>query len=689
MTNRGAPVRPCFETHNRDLQLNGLVGPMHSVTKVGTLMQVDRLLRIGIPGLCVILTLLLGLNTVFLLWQQTELREKDRLNHAVLLDTLKLDTSELEKLIARYAALNNARDAEEAKRAYQNLLGVLENWPDSEFGVIASRSVLNQEKLAGLLELGKKLSPYIDDLDNTLSVNNALVLLHSLGSSLQQTNRFVTQEIEAEAARTRESYLFHQNVQTGLALVLFLVAVYWIWQLLKTRRSLESACRNSTSRADHLAHLLDHDPVTGLINHKVFADRIRTAVSSMEPDQTLSILSVDLESRLPSTDHFAQSMEDAILASTADLLRHVVDPLDNRGCLARSSGKGFLIMTLSDTELGLTAHDIANRVHDLFLRPVPTEQGSFLISPAIGLADNNTVERDPVDIIRNADLAVTNAVTFGRRQVVGYQPAMRAEMERRVIVEHELARAIEANECLPHFQPQFNLKTGRIFGVEALARWYHSELGWISPSEFIPIAESNGDIVSLGWKILETSCSEVQLLPSDLSLSVNLSVAQILSDDVVAMLEECLGRTGLPASRLKLEVTETTLMSDLQRIRTTLSELRSLGISISLDDFGVGYSALSYLTEFHWDEIKIDRSFASKAVKDRKLRDVLKLVLGIAETMGSKVLIEGIETVEQRDVLVDIGCLNGQGYLFGGPMAIDDITTLFFPDHNHRSFAGI
>jgi len=346
-------------------------------------------------------------------------------------------------------------------------------------------------------------------------------------------------------------------------------------------------------------------------------------------------------------------------------------------------------MSVSDQEIGLTAHEVADRIHDVFLRPVPTPFGSFQVSPAIGCAQGSAVERDPAEIVYNANLAVANAVDHGRRQVVVYEPAMRSEMERRTIVENALSGAIDANECLPHFQPQFNLTTGRIFGVEALARWYHADLGWISPSEFIPIAESNGDIVSLGWKILETSCSEVQLLPADLSLSVNLSVSQILSDDVVAMMDECLGRTGLPAKRLKLEVTETTLMSDLKRIQDTLSELRALGVRISLDDFGVGYSALSYLTDFHWDEIKIDGSFAGKAVKDQKLRDVLKLVLGIAETMGSDVLIEGIETVEQRDVLVDLGCKNGQGYLFGGPMAIDDITTLFFNAQGQRSFAGI
>lgn len=346
-------------------------------------------------------------------------------------------------------------------------------------------------------------------------------------------------------------------------------------------------------------------------------------------------------------------------------------------------------MAVSDREIGQSAAVVAERIHDIFLRPVQTPLGTFLISPAIGYADSLTSDGEPPDIIANAGLAVANADECGHRQVIAYVPSMRAVVERKAIVETALARAIEADECLPHFQPQFNLKTGRIFGVEALARWYHSELGWISPSEFIPIAEGNGDIVSLGWKILETSCSEVQLLPTELSLSVNLSVAQILSDDVVGMMDECLSRTGLPASRLKLEVTESTLMSDLKRIQATLSDLRALGVGISLDDFGIGYSALSYLTDFHWDEIKIDRSFAIKAVKDRKMRDILKMVLGIAETMGSTVIIEGIETVEQRDVLVDLGCTNGQGYLFGGPMAIDDITTLFFNDEGQQNLAGI
>lgn len=633
--------------------------------------------------------LLVVLNFLLLFQSESELRRKSALKTAVMADTMRFSTSEQEKLIARYAALQIHEDAKAARQSYAELLKALANWPSDNYRQVVGQSDYIEEKLGNILKSSQRVLPYLDNLDDHTATSNALIILQGIDSSLQQINQMVTQEAVRQEEDAQAVFQMYQRAQTGLFIGFLLSGLGWIFFENKRRKEQKLEAETSLDRAEQLEHQLRHDSVTGLINHRAFDEKVTSAWSGLLEDQTLSVLSIDLETRLPARNKFNQSTEEALLASTADLLRHAVDRLEGVTCVARSAGKGFLLMAVADEEYGLTAPVVANRIHDIFLRPVPTALGSFLISPAIGYADSTTMERDPSDIIRNANLAVANAVNHGRRRVVTYEAAMRTEMERQTIVENALARAIEANELLPHFQPQFNLKTGRIFGVEALARWYHSELGWISPSEFIPIAERNGDIVSLGWKILETACSEVQLLPSELTVSVNLSVAQILSDDVVAMMDECLGRTGLPASRLKLEVTETTIMSDLKRIQTTLSEMRALGVGISLDDFGVGYSALSYLTDFHWDEIKIDRSFATKAVRDRKIRDILKLVLGIAETMGSDVLIEGIETVEQRDVLVDLGCANGQGYLFGGPMAIDDITTLFFSENGQRSFAGI
>lgn len=652
-------------------------------------MRFRKLLHLGLPAFCAGIALLIGINFLLLLQAQTEMHEASERELAVIADAQQFSTIETETLVARFAALQIQSDALAAAKTYSELLTKLGTWPDQTYSNVVGRSDYIDEKIEHIRKSSLRVLPYLDNLSDKTATSNALIILQGMNSAMEQINKMVLQEAVRQSEATRAVFQFHQLLQAGLVLGFAVSGVAWIGLANARSTAYRIEAETSAQRVEDLARKLSHDATTGLINHQVFLERVRAAGANLSEGQTLSVLSIDLESRLPARNKFSQATDDALLAATADLLRHAVDRLEASTCLGRSAGKGFLLMCLCEAEIGLPATEIAGRIHDLFLRPVATPLGSFQISPAIGCADSRTFERDPADIVRNATLAVANAVDQGRRRVTVFEPAMQAEQERRTIVESALSGAIAANECLPHFQPQFNLTTGRIFGVEALARWYHSELGWISPSEFIPIAENNGDIVSLGWRILETSCSEVQLLPADLSLSVNLSVAQILSDDVVAMMDECLGRTGLPAKRLKLEVTEATLMSDLKRIQSTLTELRALGVSISLDDFGVGYSALSYLTDFHWDEIKIDGSFAGKAVKDEKLRDVLKLVLGIAETMGSSVLIEGIETVEQRDVLVDLGCRNGQGYLFGGPMAIDDITTLFFNAHGQRSFAGI
>ncbi|GAB4512492.1 MAG: hypothetical protein Tsb0019_09160 [Roseibium sp.] len=472
----------------------------------------------------------------------------------------------------------------------------------------------------------------------------------------------------------------HQAMQAGLVLSLMAAGAGWIRLTGKRARAFRLAAEDSTAREKQLIARLDHDSATGLMTQTVFAEKLRAAAATLPDTLSLTIFSIELDGQWHGFETVGTTEDEGVLAAAADLLRHGAERLEGRTCLARSVGKGFLLMTIVDRELGLSPKDIADRIHDDFLRPLRTAHGNVLVTPAIGYAETPSTEKGPEDLIVDACLAVAKATGDGRRQTVAFEPIMREEMERRAIVGNALPAAIEADECLPHFQPQFDLKSGRIYGVEALARWYHAELGWISPSEFIPIAERNGSINPLGWKILETSCSEIQLLPAELSVSVNVSFTQLLSDDMVALLDDCLTRTGLPASRLKLEISETALNGKLDRIRTTLAALRELGVGVSLDDFGAGQSALAVLSDFRWDEIKIDRALAAMAVKDARQHKILELILGVARSTDTSVLIEGIETIEQRDILADMGCANGQGYLFGGPMAIDDITTLFFPD---------
>ncbi|WP_165814653.1 GGDEF domain-containing phosphodiesterase [Labrenzia sp. 011] len=631
--------------------------------------------------LCCLVLVLLAVNGRYVHQADIRVREASLFETALLAQIVHFSTSDLEKYVARSGVLKTEADRLAAEQAFQNLSETLKTWRQGDIRALSGISGQTGSQLDSIQQDSRELAPLLNDLHNTASVTRALVLLQDMERILDQIKEAVAGEAAEQTATAKQDLIFHQKIHTALIFALILAGLGWVFTLKKRNSALKKARGATLEQLARLTGRLDCDRVTGLGNYRVFTDRVTQASNALTAGQTLSVFCVDLETALLTSGNFDLRGENAVLASTAEMLRNSIELLEGTTCLARSRGKGFLIMTVTDDAPGLSAQEIAHRILALFLRPLSTGKGTFLITPAIGYAETRTSEQDPAELICNGELAAADAVANGSRHAVTFQPAMRTEVARRATVENALAQAIETNECLPYFQPQFNLKTGRIHGVEALARWYHSDLGWISPSEFIPIAEKTGDIVSLGWKILETSCAEVQLLPNALTLSVNLSVAQFHNDDIVAMLEDCLQRTGLPATRLKLEITGT---GDLQHIQDVLTELRALGVRISLDNFGFGNSPLCCLTDFQWDEIKIDRSFSGRAVSDPKSRHILKLVLDVAETLGSEVLVEGIETVEQRDVLVDLGCVNGQGYLFGGPMAIDDVTTLFFPQHSQH-----
>ncbi|TYC53832.1 GGDEF domain-containing protein [Rhodobacterales bacterium] len=646
----------------------------------GADMLIGHLLRYFFPAMCCLLAVLLGLNTYLLIQNRADVERHSSLQEFTFRDAIRLNTSEFEKFLSRSQNELPAQHRDETGPVHPNpLQAAVETMPDAELSALYARARDLQVHVAAFSASVNVMAHRLFPLTGQLPVSGLRLAPLVASAALKNTATLVAEEAKTRAQAARQSYQFRQTTQATLALAIIASALGWIWNLIRRNANLREDCRKAKERADLLERNLHHDAVTGLINRSSFTEKVSTAQRLLRPGATLTVLTLDLKDELPRPDMVGQAAEDAIFIAAADLLRHAVDTAEGGLELGRGADKNFLVLAEADKRYGLSGKDFAARLQNQFLRPLQTEAGTFMITPAVGYAVACTDEISAVDLVRNAGLAVAQALETNTCEAIEYQSSMRSAMERRYVIENALASAIRDNEFLPHFQPQIDLRTGRIFGVEALARWYHPQLGWISPCEFIPIAESNGDIVALGWKILESACMQVKLLPAELSLSVNLSVAQIHNDDVVAMIEECFARTGLPASRLKLEVTETTMMSDLQRIRTTLADLRNLGIGISLDDFGVGYSALSYLTDFHWDEIKIDRSFAAKAVSDGKLRDVLKLVLGIAEKMGSEILIEGIETLDQRDVLVEMGCIRGQGYLFGGPMAIDDIMTLFFP----------
>ena len=639
-------------------------------------MQLDGLLRFKTPTLVGVILMLLAVNSLHLVKAGYDTREKTRIWRSLLSDTPKLDTAALERSIGRYSVLKNIDDAFAAKRAYKALLTNVENWPGS-----------GSEPLGPIVQKLRRLAPYLDDLDDQASVNHALIVMENIGTALRAYSQSLVQNAALQAETSRTFYHQLQILEGLLCLALILLTALWALSLEKKNSRLRLDFETARNHAETLDRQIREDSQTGLINLDIFEKQLAEHCKTAPENRSIAVYWIELETRLPEPERHEIGRQDAILRAVADTLTHALDPMKGRACLARSGAKGFIVMTVTDADPDFAPSTFARRLRETFLKALRTPNGSHLISPAIGYAEGSGFGLDAHELIRQAELAVADALNFDQRRPVAFTTSMRADADRRQKIERDLPQAIESNEVMPHFQPQFDLKTGRIVGVEALARWFHGDLGWISPSEFIPIAEQNGDIVALGRQILKSASAQVQMLPADLTLSVHLSAAQCLSGDLRADIEDCLHQTSLPVSRLKLEVTDTTLQRDPDRIRAVLSDLKSLSLGIALDDFGAEASTLSSLSAFPWNEIKIDRSLVGKIATDQSQRDILDMVFRVAGLTETDVVVEGIETVEQRDILVTFGGASGQGYLFGGPMAIDDLNTLFFTGLSEKSFA--
>jgi EAL domain-containing protein (putative c-di-GMP-specific phosphodiesterase class I) len=315
--------------------------------------------------------------------------------------------------------------------------------------------------------------------------------------------------------------------------------------------------------------------------------------------------------------------------------------------------------------------DFARRILGVLERPLETSYGAIMIGASVGVA---TSDASPVsDLIVNADLALTEAKARGKGIALAFDPGMLVGLKRRLRLESDLGPAIERGEFVAYYQPQVDLASAGLVGFEALARWRHPELGWISPAEFIPVAESNGAIVKIGRVMLEAACRDAASMPDHVGMAVNISVVQILKDEIVEAVRRVLAGTGLRPARLTLEITESVMMTAPDKVLDALKQLKTLGVRISLDDFGTGYSALSYLTQFAWDELKIDRIFIGRVWSDPINLTIIKAVKMLAQQMKAKITIEGVENLEQCDLLREIGCDTAQGYLFGAPAPLGEL----------------
>ena len=430
---------------------------------------------------------------------------------------------------------------------------------------------------------------------------------------------------------------------------------------------LEHAVSELRDLQQQLRHQAHHDPLTGLANRMLFSQQVRTALEPGTPGE-VAVMFIDLDDFKGVNDTLGRAIGDQLLRAVASRLTEFVR---NEDVVARLGGDEFAVLVRRPSEVERGAVDLAERTLRSFALPVVAGEQLIHVSLSIGIATGQNSHTRAEELLRDADVAMYDAKEGGKRRFAVFTPAMRESMVRRHSLKAELERAIERRELVVQYQPIVDLSTGQTVSVEALARWDHPGRGRIPPLEFIPLAENTGLIVPLGRYVLEEACARVSERHAELQVQVNLSAIELEQPDLIEAITGVIERTGIAPGRLVLEVTETLLVKDAVRGVETLQQLRDLGVQLALDDFGTGYSSLSYLRSLPLDSLKIAREFIEGLAFSDHDAAFVRLIVGLAKTVGLKVVAEGIETRAQLDMLREIGCDLGQGFYVGAPMDVD------------------
>ena len=414
-----------------------------------------------------------------------------------------------------------------------------------------------------------------------------------------------------------------------------------------------------------IIHMARHDALTDLPNRVLFKDHMEQA---LDRGQELAVMFLDLDRFKSVNDSLGHSVGDALLCAVTERLQAVVPGADT---VARLGGDEFAIVQSNASPTH--ASELAARIIDTLVEPFDVLGHQVIIGTSIGIALAPTDGNEPDQLLRNADMALYRAKAEGRGTYHFFQSEMDAQMQERRKLELDLRKALLADQFELYYQPLVEVATGEVSGFEALVRWNHPERGLVMPGAFIPVAEEIGLIVPLGDWVLKQACRDAVTWPSKLKVAVNLSAVQFRNPALTLSVVSALGQSGLAASRLELEITESALLQDDRAVLDALHQFRGLGVRICMDDFGTGYSSLSYLRSFPFDKIKIDRSFICELGKKSDCVVIIRAVLALGASLGMITTAEGVETEEQFDILRAEGCKQAQGYLFSRPKPMAEI----------------
>jgi diguanylate cyclase (GGDEF)-like protein len=421
---------------------------------------------------------------------------------------------------------------------------------------------------------------------------------------------------------------------------------------------------------NRLRHLALHDPLSGLPNRTAFSERLAAVIAASGRDGALAaVLAIDLDHFKDINDTLGHHIGDGLIGVVAQRLKHALRRDD---LVARLGGDEFAVITTAAPDVG-SLERFAERVIAMLRAPYSISGHTLVIGASIGIAVIESDAADAADIMRRADVALYRAKNEGRSRACIYDADMDADLRERKQLEKDLREAIEDDGLSVAYQPIMNASGEKMAGVEALCRWKHPTRGDVPPMEFIPIAERSELIIPLGEWVLRKACIEAKPW-AGLTVAVNVSPLQFRRQDFVEVVERILAETGFDPHRLELELTESTLLGNVDDAEKAMHRLKARGVRFALDDFGTGYSSLLYLRRFPFDRIKIDRSFVRSIETAADAASIVHAIVSLGRGLGMKVTAEGVETAEQQLFLRAAGVHSMQGYRFGKPQPAGDIS---------------
>ncbi len=445
-------------------------------------------------------------------------------------------------------------------------------------------------------------------------------------------------------------------------------------ELQKKHSVLQEEMERRITAEERLVHEALHDPLTILPNRRLFINRLEHAIewNKRHPDELFAVLYLDFDRFKVINDSLGHNVGDQLLIELARRLRSCVRTVDT---IARMGGDEFAILleTVGNEEI---VRRVIKRIQESLASPFEVHDNSIVMTASIGIVMNLLPYEQIGDIIRDADIAMYSAKVGGKNDYKVFDVTMRDHADNILKLESGLRSALQNKEFCIHYQPILSLKPQRLIGFEALLRWEHPKRGLLYPVDFLKIAEESGLIVSIGQWVLQEACHQMKQwqmqfnVKPPLAISVNLSSRQFAQPDLTRQIEEVLQRTALPAESLLLEITESTLIDEIEIAAVKIEQIHTLGVGVGIDDFGSGYSSMGYLRKLPVNTLKIDRSFISTLGITKSGRPIIQAMIAMANSLDMKVIAEGIETDDQMNNLREMECDYGQGFLFDKPLVV-------------------